>query len=130
MINLFKTKQVRDAIEARPDDVQAIINGSEYGICITNPQAEFAFVNDRYLEYYGYEREELIGHHFSVVVPDEQKQLLNQLHDDFIQDQKEISRIWEVKIKSGKIMRINVDARFTDKINDTPHKITFVEPQE
>jgi two-component system CheB/CheR fusion protein len=127
MINLFKTKQVKEAIDANPQHTQTIINASEYCICITNDKGYFAFVNDNYCTTYGYTREELIGNHFSMVVPDNTKAVLNKLHDEYIEKQKEISNIWEVVNKRGELMKINVDARFTDQIDNAPHKITFVE---
>jgi len=127
MINLFKTKKVKEAIDKNPENTQAIINESEYCICITNDQAHFAFVNDNYCTTYGYERAELIGNHFSMVVPDNTKALLNKLHDEYMEKQKEISNMWEVVNKKGELMKINVDARFTDQIDNSPHKITFVQ---
>ncbi|WP_026999737.1 PAS domain-containing protein [Eisenibacter elegans] len=127
MVNLFKTRQIRDAINAKPEEVQEIINASEYGICITNASGNFAYVNDKYTEIYGYSREELVGQHFLMVVPEESKEHLNDLHEDFIASQREISRSWVVLNKAGKRMRITVDARFSDKLNKQPHKITFVE---
>jgi PAS domain S-box-containing protein len=127
MINLFKTKQVREAINASPSDVQAIINDSEYCICITDQNGNFAYVNDNYCETYGYQRNELVGKHFSMVVVDGEEKMMSDLHDKFIETQREISRVWRVKTKTGKILDINVDARYTDKINNSPHKITFVQ---
>lgn len=127
MINLFKTKKTKEAIDKNPENTQAIINESEYSICITNENAIFAFVNDNYCKTYGYTRKELVGNHFSMVVPENTKELLNRLHDEYIEKQKEISNMWEVVNKRGEIMKINVDARFTDKIGGSPHKITFVQ---
>jgi len=127
MINLFKTKQIRDQINQNPDNTQEVINGSEYCICITNSDGNFVFVNDNYCTNYEYDRSELIGHHFSMVVLDEEQETMSELHDKFISTQREISRTWRVKTKTGKILNINVDARFTDKIDNAPHKITFVE---
>ncbi|MCU0394150.1 MAG: PAS domain-containing protein [Thermoflexibacter sp.] len=127
MINLFKTKKIKEAIDSNPTNVQEIINASEYAICITNAEGLFAFVNDNYCQTYGYSREELIGNHFSMVVPDNTKAILNKLHDEYIEKQQEISNTWEVVNKKGELMKINVDARFTDKIGNQPHKITYVE---
>ncbi len=127
MINLFKTKKIKQAIDATPENTQVIINESEYAICITNEKGFFAFVNDNYCKTYGYTNEELVGNHFSIVVPENTKALLNKLHDEYIEKQKEMLNMWEVVNKRGELMKINVDARFTDKIDNTPHKITFVQ---
>ncbi len=127
MINLFKTKMVRDSINDQPEKTQEIINESEYCICITNSQGNFVYVNDNYCQNYEYDRSELIGNHFSMVVVDGEEDTMTNLHDKFIETQREISRIWKVKTKTGRVLNINVDARFTDQINNEPHKITFVE---
>ncbi|MCC5944151.1 MAG: PAS domain S-box protein [Bernardetiaceae bacterium] len=130
MVNLLKTKQIKDFIEESPEKLQEIINGSEYGICITNEKGFFVAVNDNYTKVYGYAREELVGESFLKVVPTENKDFLGYLHDQFIEAKKEISRTWEVQRKNGDRIKINVDARFTDAINNSPHKITFVQPQD
>ena len=127
MINLFKTKQIRDAVNENPTNLQDIINGSEYCICVTDPNGNFFSVNDNYCQTYEYNRDELIGKNFSIVVLDEEKELMQNLHDKFIENKREISRTWRVKTKSGKILDINVDARWTDQLENGPHKITFVQ---
>ncbi len=127
MINLFKTKQIRDSINENPANLQQIINDSEYCICVTDPKGHFFAVNDNYCQTYEYNRDELIGKSFSIVVLDEEKELMQNLHDKFIENKREISRTWRVKTKTGKVLDINVDARWTDQVEDGPHKITFVQ---
>ena len=127
MINLFKTKQIRDNINSSPEDVQQIINESEYCICITNAEGYFVYINDNYCENYEYTRDELVGKHFSMVVLDTEQETMSELHDKFIKTQREISRTWRVKTKTDKILDINVDARYTDVLDSAPHKITFVQ---
>ncbi len=128
MINLSKTKKIKDLINEDPENHQAIINESEYGICITDEKGHFAAINDNYCKIYGYSREELVGNHFSIVVPEANRDYLQQLHDEFIEKQTELSRTWEVRNKEGNLFKIDVDARFSDKINGKPHKLTFVDP--
>jgi len=127
MINLFKTKQIRDNINAEPQNLQEIINNSEYCICVTDPQGNFLAINENYCKNYEYNENELIGKNFSMVVLDEEKELMQELHNRFIESKKEISRTWRVKTKTGKILNINVDARWTDQLENGPHKITFVQ---
>jgi len=127
MISLLKTREIRDRINAKPEDVQQIINSSEYGICITDENGVFRHVNNNYTSIYGYAREELLGNKFTMIVPEEAREYLMQLHDKFIQQGAEISRMWTVQGKDGTPMKIFADARYTDKLNNKPHKITFVE---
>lgn len=131
MVNLFKTQEVKDKINAAPTDYQTIIDEvGEYGICITDQHGQYKAINKRYSEILGYVGPELHGKHFSIVCPPETADELNELHSKFIFSQREISRRWEVVHKSGKRVPINADARFSDKIDGAPHKITFIEPVE
>lgn len=131
MIDLIETEEVKNKIAANPDDVQQIIEDTTIGICITNSEGNFATVNNKYCEIYGYEREELIGNSFTVVVPDANKENMQVLHDKFLEDKEEISRTWTVKNKAGEEMEISVDTAYSEDILDkTPHKITFVQKED
>mgnify|MGYP002777474191 FL=1 len=128
MINLLETKRIKEEIEKKPADYLNIIEKASMGICITNAEGMFVAVNENYTKIYGYKREELIGTHFSIVVPDGNKEYLKKLHDEFMKNKFEILRNWEVKKRSGEIMKISADAGYSEKINGKPHKITFVQP--
>jgi PAS domain S-box-containing protein len=126
MIDVQETNRLKDAINADPQNFEEIIENTDLAICITDENGYFVAVNDNYCDMYEYDRNELIGQSFLMVVPDENKDDLTDLHEKFIEIQIEMFRDWEVVNKSGKRMKIDVDAGFTDKINDAPHKITFV----
>ncbi|MGF1532949.1 MAG: PAS domain-containing protein [Bernardetiaceae bacterium] len=127
MISLTKARKIIEQIDAAPNKVQDIINESEYGICITDEKGNFRFVSDRYTEIYGYGRNELIGNSFTMIVPTQDKGYLQDLHDKFISEGAEISRVWEVQGKGGKAIKIFADALFTSSLDGRPHKVTFVE---
>lgn len=129
MVSLAKARKIIEEINAKPDQVQEVINASQYGICITDGDGLFRYVSDYYTEIYGYSRNDLIGNSFTMIVPSKDKDYLKGLHDQFINEGAEISRAWEVEGKGGKKMKIFADALFTSAINGKPHKVTFVEPQ-
>lgn len=126
MINILETTRLKDEIEANSVDYAKIIENTDLAICITDKFGNFFAVNDNYCKVYGYTRTELIGNSFLMVVPEESKKELENLHDKFIEIQIEIFRTWEVVNKQGRKMSISVDAGYTDKINGEPHKLTFV----
>lgn len=126
MIDLQETARIKEAIEKNPADFEKIIEDTDLAICITNEDQKFVAVNQQYVKLYEFDREDLIGEHFLKVVPQETQEELSELHDKFIEIQIEMMRDWEVLTKSGKKMKISVDAGFSDQINDEPHKITFV----
>lgn len=128
MINLFKTQAIKDKINANPAKYQEIIDEeTEYAICITDPHGQFKAINKKYTEIYGYVGPEIHGKHFTLVSPPETVDELARMHDKFLKDQREISRKWQVVTKWGQRIWINADARYTNKIDNAPHKLTFIE---
>jgi PAS domain S-box-containing protein len=130
MINLTETKRIKDAIEATPKDFLKIIENTNLGICITDENGIFVAVNENYLKIYKYTREEMVGKSFLMVVPDDFKEQLKEMHDQFIEIQIEIFENFRVKDKFGNLVEIDVDAGYTEKINNRPHKLTFVQYAE
>jgi PAS domain S-box-containing protein len=127
MIDLKETKRLKDELAANPADYQNIINNTKLAICITGKDARFVAVNDNYVNLYGFKREELIGHEFTVVLPEENKKSLLEYHGRFFVDKYEIMRKWVVKNKSGQLMEIFADAGYNDKIKGQPNKITLIQ---
>lgn len=126
MINLKETKRLKEAIDANPKNFLQIIEDTDLGICITNAKGNFVAVNDNYCNIYKYTREELIGKHFSIVVPEANVDQLNFLHDQFIKNKFEILKKWQVMSKHKELINIQVDAGYTEKLDNKPHKITFI----
>lgn len=127
-INLRKTREIKDAITETPSKVKDITDQeSELGICITDSKGYFVSVNQRYCDIYDWQASELIGKHFTEVVPAQHKDQLKRMHDAFIENQYEIIRNWEVQKKDQSKIKIQADAGWNDRIFDgNPHKITFV----
>lgn len=98
--------------------------------CVTDSHGCFVEVNDNYLELYGYSKEELIGKHFTMVVPEEAKEYAKNLHDEFIAGEEEMPKEWDVVGKDGLPRRIYVEAirvKDTDNEDDQPKKMTVIE---
>lgn len=129
-INLKRTREIKEDVLVTPSAVNSIIQGEkEMGICITDHKGVFVAVNDRYCEIYGWTTDELLGKHFTEVVPAEFKEQLTKMHDTFIKNQYEIIRNWDVQRKDKSIIKIQADAGWNDRIFDgNPHKLTFVFP--
>jgi PAS domain S-box-containing protein len=129
MINLLETSKIKKAIEADSAQVTSIIETTSIGICITDSLGNYAAVNKAYCRIYEYSQEELIGHSFTLVVPEEYREQMQVLHRKFLRDKREISREWTVITRSGKQIKISVDAAYSEKIfGGKAHKITFVQP--
>lgn len=103
-----------------------IFNKTPMGMCITDEQGYFESVNPAYLELYGYDSEEVIGNHFTMVVPEEHRLELSNLHDTFIREGTEIRGRWDVVDKNGTTKSVLADAARIIGHDNRPRKVTFV----
>ncbi|MBK5971227.1 MULTISPECIES: PAS domain-containing sensor histidine kinase [Thiorhodovibrio] len=116
----------RQTSSALSDRMLQVINATPVAICITNAQGLFEFVNPAYCHFYGYSVEELLGQHFTLVVPDENKTLMHKLHDRFIAGHNEVRGEWEVLDRCGNIKQIIADATQITGNDGQPRKVTFI----
>lgn len=107
-------------------NLQSIIDRTPVGMCITNEHGIYEFVNSAYCQIYGYSPEELIGRHFTEVVPEARKAELSVLHDRFINNQGEIRGEWAVRDQAGRPLTVLADAAWILGADHRPKKATFV----
>ncbi len=105
---------------------RTLIERTPLGLCITNPNGIFEYVNPAYCRLYGYTTDELVGRHFTVVVPEEHRAALSALHDRFIVGEAELRGEWEVVRKDGQRLHILADAARIQGEDGAPRKVTFV----
>lgn len=86
----------------------AIFENMGMAICVTDEKGNFVEVNDAYTELYGYTRQELIGNHFSMVVPEHYRDQASQIHDAFMAGAPEMPAEWVVVRKNGEQRNIYV----------------------
>lgn len=106
---------------------RSIIESCIIGICITDKNGFFEFVNEEYCQIYGYKPNELIGKHFTMVVPENNREFMYGLHDDFLLHGKEIKGNWTVVDKKGQEHFIVADATRINDASGEFKKVTFVE---
>lgn len=94
-------------------------------ICVSNKEGILEQVNETYCDLYQYSSNELIGQHFTKVVPEENKTKLIQQHEDFMLHKHEMAHEWEVQRKDGSLIAIYANAAYVVK-NGEPKKVTFV----
>ncbi len=104
-----------------------IYETADVGICLTNPEGYFVKVNPAYMRLYGWSLGELIGQHFTKVVPDAIRETASQMHDDFIAGtMRELPADWQVQRKDARVVDAYVTAgRFVDR-QGRAHKVTTV----
>jgi PAS domain S-box-containing protein len=112
-------------LKASEDRFQEIIEKTPAGVCITNEKGIYEYVNDAYCKIYGYRADELLGKHFTIVVPKEYKSKLIELHDQFLKEETEIRGEWEVLDKKGEKLFILADAAYIIDKDNKPKKSHF-----
>lgn len=96
--------------------------------CLTDSEGRFREVNRAYTELYGYSEAELIGNHFTMVVPQESRAYLAELHRQFIAGNDEIPAEYTVQKKDGTLIRIRVEAvRVEEEDDDSTGKLTIID---
>lgn len=115
-----------EGLRSAEERLRRIVESTPVGICITNADRRFEYVNPQYCRLYQYEREELIGEPFTVVVPEGHREEMIRLHDEFIAGNTEMRGEWEVVRKDGTFLAILADAAHITDVDGRPKKVTFV----
>ncbi|NJP04830.1 MAG: PAS domain S-box protein [Chloroflexaceae bacterium] len=118
--------QSRIALEQSESRFRSIFEHVPAGICITNGQGLFEYVNPAYCDLYGYQMDELINQPFTLVVPEARHDWAMNLHNVFMEEGREIPREWQVLRKSGEVMNILANAAYITGDDGKPRKATFV----
>ena len=108
------------------DIFKIAVENTPTGVCITNENGTFEYVNKAFCELYEYANDELIGRNFTIVVPNEHKIALQALHDKYIDGTDEVRGEWDVVTKSGKHLTILADAVRVKGFDGRYKKVTFV----
>ncbi|MFQ3597083.1 MAG: ATP-binding protein [Chloroherpetonaceae bacterium] len=127
------TSETSDAVRRSEARLRTIIDSTPLGICITNEDGIFEYVNDAYCRIYGYAPEELIGSHFTKIVNPDKVQFWRDLHDKYmrmtgeeIRGYSDIRTEWIVRHKDGKPITILADAARITREDGKHQKVTFV----
>jgi len=106
--------------------LREIIENTPVGICITDENGYFEYVNPPYCKLYQYRSDELLGKHFTTVVPDYDKERLSHLHSEFMGRRWELRGEWTVVRRDGREISILADAAYIIDVDGHPKKVTFV----
>ena len=95
-------------------------------ICVTDANGRYVEVNKAYCELYGYTREELIGKSFTMVLPENMRELGQQIHDAFIAGAPEMPAEWKVMRRDGTLLDVYVVPTLMIRKDGTRCKVTAV----
>ncbi|WP_451923650.1 PAS domain S-box protein [Vreelandella lionensis] len=124
----MNTDHLYQLVNRSKRNTENVIKTAPLGICITDPHGHFEMVNPAYCQFYGYQEEDLIGQHFTLVVPEAYRPQMRQLHDEFIQgdETRELRQEWEVRCKNGETRTILAEAARIEGDDGASRKVTFI----
>jgi len=125
-IDVTAMKMTVDSLRRSESNLKNILDHTPLGVCVTDEMGHFEQANDAYCKLYGYSRQELLGRHFTMVVPPEQRAFMSDLHDRFIKSGTEIRGEWNVVAKDGQVKTIIADAARIVVDANKMRKVTFV----
>jgi PAS domain S-box-containing protein len=126
--NIIDQQKVLDDLKNSELSFRSIIAGCIVGISITDEDGIFEFVNEEYCNIFGYNPEEMIGYHFTIIVPDEFKKRMTESYDHFFRERKRGAKMKLPMIdKQGNEKYIVVDAICIKDIKGRQKRVTFVE---
>jgi len=118
---------LRQFAEAKPSELIPILDLISTPICVTDKAGMLVKVNQSYCDFFGYAPEELVGRSFLLVVPQDLRTQVQQLHDEFMSNRYEMQGKWEVLDKEGNLRNIISTAAYVPaNAQQGPYKMTIL----
>ena len=76
-IDITERKKAEASLEAGRNFLAATLDVLPVGVCLTDEGGHYRMMNDAYCAIYEYDREEMLGQHYSVIMPPDQIALAN-----------------------------------------------------
>jgi len=99
----------------------SIFDVSEVGILVTDHQRRVVKVNDSFIRIYGWDRDDMVGHDFLQIVTEDERDLAQKNHEEFLQTGIRSSGEMKIMRKDGGI----ANALFTTATLELSHKRRF-----
>jgi methyl-accepting chemotaxis protein len=128
-LDLDECKRLKAAVLANPNNYKQIVENTHLAVVVTDVTANVTYVNKNYTAYSGYALNEIVGRHFRMLVPEDQQEKLEELHDRFFERQFQMLRFWQTKHKNGHQVNIQADSQLIEVEDGTPHKVMFIQPE-
>lgn len=107
--------------------INSVFNVAAVGLCVTDENAVFIDCNQKFLDIYGYRRDEIVGQSIAVLVPEENAREVIQINRDYIQGKGTSSHSnFKVLKKDGTEIIIESAQRVFEKQNGNRYLVTSV----
>ena len=85
---------------------EAVLEALPVGVCLTDESGHYRFMNNAYCQIYEYVREEMVGQHYSVIMPPDQIALANSQYERLLSGDTGIPTERKRQRKDGSILYI------------------------
>jgi two-component system CheB/CheR fusion protein len=126
LLDVTTEKQALLELEDSERFISTIFSVTDVGFCLTDSDGNFAKVNEGYCRLYGYQEDELLGQHFTMMLPPETRAAAERLHTDFLAGKaEEMPGEWVVQHRDGTPFHILVTASRMERYGQW-YKVTAV----
>jgi diguanylate cyclase (GGDEF)-like protein/PAS domain S-box-containing protein len=109
--DITEKKRIEQALQESEILLSAIFEVTKIGLCVINERGLFIRVNPAYCELYGYSTKELLGQHFTCVLPQSQHAQFLKLYQAWLEGDPEVETAGEWCIQNS--MGHTTDVSFT-----------------
>ena len=106
--------------------LQAIISRSPIGVAVIDYDGFYQQVNPAYCALYGYEERELLGNSFTIVFPEEVRQLTLRRHQRFLSEGAELRGEFDVVRRDGATLTVLTESVRIPDGNSTSLRLVYV----
>lgn len=99
--DLTEKKKLEREKEQQQRLLKSIYDTVNIGICLVDQEGKFVEFNKKFCDVFAYEREELIGSHYEVILGDQAKERAKVIFDDFADSSVLELHEWHVRARSG-----------------------------
>ena len=100
-LDISKIKQAEDALRESEERYRAVVESQTELVCRFLPDTTLTFVNEAYCRYFQKRREQLIGHQFLTLVPEEQRAIITKHLQSLAETPRTIQYEYEVILPDG-----------------------------
>ena len=124
--DITEKKKIEESLRRSEERFRSIIEETPTGICITNEDGIFEYVNSAFCNLLNYSSDELIGNHIKIIFPEEKRDFISFLQKKYLIRDIDIKSEWEIVSKTGNKLTILSDTTTIIGYDDQPKIVNFL----
>ncbi len=132
--------QAEISLRERENELASLYEVMPVGVCMSDEEGRFVYVNDMYCRMYGYSRTELIDHHFKMILPAEDMEIGLSTHTGLLRGQTNLLPTLRRRLKkdgtpfiveayNATLTRANGKRLLITVVNDVTRRVAIEETQ-